>query len=365
MNEESGPPAMNEGRPDGEVWARFVAGESEPLESQSMAAWLAANPADAAFAHSVKAHADRAESSASVSVDVEAALSAVRAKMDGSSREPLRVVRGGASGLPSRAVAVASPRTIFGVRPGRAAFAAAAAVVAWIGVRSISQTQALRDRAQVVVTQVGQRDSVVLSDGSRVVLAPGSRLTAAAGFAQGDRIVTLDGAAFFDVQHDDAHPFTVIAAGAEIRDVGTAFTVKTDATGGVSVAVTHGIVTVRGEHASPRERVELRAGDRGVVTNGAVAVTRGTVTDEETTWTRGQLAYRDTPLTEVQADLRRWFGVHLVVADSTLAHLTVTMSAQSDSATVITTIVNMLGAAMTQRGDSIILRAASGSTNRP
>lgn len=354
---------MNDGQPDGDVWARFVAGEGDAKERQAIDRWLAANPADAEFAHSVKAHADRAASSASVSVDVEAALSAVRARLDGSSRDTLQVVRGGLSGPPR--VAAAPPRTVFGLRRGSVVFAAAAAVVAWIGVRSLSPSQEGRGEAQVVATRVGQRDSVLLSDGTRVVLAPGSRLTAAVGFAKGDRTVTLEGAAFFDVKHDDAHPFTVMAAGAEIRDVGTAFTVKTDATGGVSVAVTHGIVTVRGENAPTPDRVELRAGDRGVVTKGAVAVTRGSVTEEETTWTRGQLAYRDAPLSEVQADLRRWFGVQVIVEDSALARLTVTMPAQSDSATVINTIVRMLGAEMVQRGDSIFLRAMRGGSNTP
>jgi transmembrane sensor len=375
MNEESGQPAMNDGQPNEDAWARFVAGESDPRESQSIATWVAANPADALLAQSVKRHADRAASSASVSVDVEAALATVRAKLDASSardvssrdvssRDNLQVLRGGVSRM-SPTAAASVPRPRFGLSRGRAAFAAAAAVVSWIGVRSMSKPQGLSDGARIVATRIGQRDSVVLSDGSRVVLAPGSRLTAAAGFANGDRTVTLDGAAYFDVKHDDAHPFTVIAAGAEIRDVGTAFTVKTDATGGVSVAVTHGIVTVRRENAPTPERVELRAGDRGVVTKGIVSVARGSVTDDETTWTRGRLAYRDTPLSEVQADLRRWFGVRVIVADSALARLTVTMPAQSDSATVINTIVSMLGAEMTQRGDSIILRTARGGTNTP
>ncbi len=354
---------MHDGQPDGDVWARFVAGESDPQERQAMDRWLAANPADAVFAQSVKAHADRADASASVSVNVEAALLAVRAKLDVAPRDNLRVVRGGLPGTPRGTAA--APRRFFGTLPGRAVLAAAAGVVAWVGVRSLSPSQAGRDAAQVVATGVGQRDSVVLSDGSRVVLAPGSRLTAAAGFASGDRTVTLDGAAFFDVKHDDAHPFTVIAAGAEIRDVGTAFTVKTDGVGGVSVAVTHGIVTVRGENASTPDRVELRAGDRGVVAKGIVAVTRGSVTEEETTWTRGQLAYRDTPLSEVQADLHRWFGVQVIVEDSALARRTVTMSARSDSASVINSIVMMLGAEMEQRGDSLILRAVRGGSSTP
>jgi transmembrane sensor len=209
-----------------------------------------------------------------------------------------------------------------------------------------------------LATQVGVRDSITLSDGTRVLLAPGSRLTVAEGFDGGTRSVTLEGAAFFDVKHDDAHPFTVRAAGAEIRDVGTAFTVKTDAKGGVSVSVTHGIVAVRDSAVATEKAVELRAGDRGVLTGGEVAVARGAVTDDDLNWTRGELSYRDASLSEVQADLKRWYGLNLLVADTALARLTVTMPAQADSARVISTIAAALGADVEQRGDTVILRSA-------
>jgi hypothetical protein len=50
------------------------------------------------------------------------------------------------------------------------------------------------------------------------------------------------------------------------------------------------------------------------------------------------------------------------VQDSALTRLTVTMPAQSDSATIINTIVTLLGAEAVQRGDTIILRSAGRGT---
>ncbi|MBL0169558.1 MAG: FecR domain-containing protein [Gemmatimonadaceae bacterium] len=235
-------------------------------------------------------------------------------------------------------------------------------MVAFVGLRAWRSAGAVVQQAQVLATQVGQRDSLTLPDGSRIVLAPGSRLTVAVGYADGDRSVVLDGAAYFDVKHDDAHPFTVRARDAEIRDIGTSFVVKTDARGGVSVSVTHGIVAVRESSPSARPAVELRAGDRGVVSAGTVAVTRGTVTEDEMAWTRGQLTYRDAPLSEVQADLKRWYGINMLVADSALLRLTVTMPVQQDSARVVSTIAALLGADAEQRGDTVILRSVGRGT---
>jgi len=352
---------MNGPEPDWDALSRFVAGESEPTEALAVEAWLAAHPADEVLVRGVKAHAAAADADAHVPVDVDAAFRQVRARLAAdvaAPREGLSVVSGGAG----RAV-VGGRTTAPSSRPwGRIVLAVAATVVAALGIRQWQGGATAGGANRVLATQVGQRDSLMLADGTKVVLAPGSRLTVAADFDAGNRVVTLEGAAYFDVHHDDAHPFTVRAARAEIRDVGTAFTVKTDDAGDVTVAVTHGIVALRDASEAGPAGVELRAGDRGVVSAGAVAVTRGTVTDDETSWTRGRLAYRDAPLAEVRADLKRWYGIDMQIADSALSRLTVTMPAQPDSASVINTIVTLLGADMVQRGGSIILRSAARGT---
>lgn len=361
---------MNGQEPEWEAFARFVAGESDPVEATAVEAWLASHPADARLAAAVKAHEAKATATAALPVDVEAAWRRVQASTLSNERgglgtpspqaPRLEVARGGLT-------AASHTRTVGATRPNpwglRAVMAIAATVVAFVGLRSWSGSRTDAPTAQVLATKVGQRDSLLLSDGTRVVLAPGSTLTVAAGYDTGDRSVTLDGAAYFDVHHDDAHPFTVKAGNAEIRDVGTAFTVKTDDGGRVAVAVTHGIVTVRDvASTSAPAQVELRAGDRAVMNDGAVAVARGTVTEDETTWTRGQLSYRDASLSEVQADLRRWYGIELQIPDDKLSALTVTMPAQPDSATVMKTLVALLGAEIEQHGDTIILRSAGRGT---
>jgi transmembrane sensor len=316
---------------------------------------LSAHEVDAALVRTVKAHTDALEASLVQPINVVKAWSQIRARMDETSNAGLSVVRGGASKRPNvRAL------------PSRSwkfpAFAAAAAVLAFVGYRAWPSAFDSVREARVVATGVGERDSVRLSDGSRIVLAPGSRVTVSADFDRGDRSVVLEGVAFFDVKHDEAHPFTVRAAGAEVRDIGTSFTVKTSASGRVSVAVTHGTVALRQVDAASLSAVELHAGDRGVMAAGTVAVSRGTVTEADMSWTRGQLSYRDTPLAEVQSDLKRWYGINLVVTDSALARLTVTMTVQQDSANVMGTMALALGAETQQRGDTIFLHSAGRGT---
>ena len=344
---------------DWEAISRVVAGESDAVESAAVTHWLATHPEDAALVAIVKARAERAATQSMVAVDTERALSAVRSRM--TAPPSLTLHRGGAT----TTAATPPVARVAGRRWRRPVLAVAAALTAMVGIAQSRGGSAAAE--QVYATTVGQRDSVTLPDGSTVVLAPGSRLTVASGFNRGNRDVTLEGAAFFEVKHDGAHPFVVHSRGAEIRDIGTAFSVNTDVNGRVSVAVTHGIVALRDTAAGSAAPVELHAGDRGVLQAGTVAVARGTVTDEDMAWTRGQLAYRDAPLAEVQADLRRWYGIELQVVDAMLAQRTLTASFRGDSvAQVVQVIALALGADVVQRGDTILLQPQGpGSTPNP
>jgi transmembrane sensor len=340
-----------------EAIARHLAGESDPAESAAVQAWLTAHPEDAALAAVVKARADRAEARSAVAVDTDAALAKVRARMMEAAAPTLTVERGGAPRRVPTVPATAPARRWRGV-----AFAAAAGLAALVGIRQWQSAGAGAETAREYRTAVGQRDSVRLSDGTTVVLAPGSRLAVAANYGRGPRDVTLEGAAFFEVQHDAAHPFTVHTASADIRDIGTAFSVKTAASG-VSVAVTHGMVSF-GRQASAQ--TELRAGDRATLSKGTVLIQRGVVTAEDVSWTRGQLAYRDAPLSEVQADLQRWYGLDLRVTDSALAARTLTATFRADSASQVVHLIALaLGAEAVQKGDTIYLQPQGSGSPTP
>lgn len=359
MQNESQPQRTNHDTADWDAIGRFVAGESDAAEALVVEAWLLQHPLDAGVVTLVQARAARFAAQGDLRVDTDGALSRVRAKM-AEEAPALTVVRGGAT---MRGATVRAAEKATWMRTWRgAALAAAAGVAMYVGVTRWEGRRALVD-AKVFATNVGARDSITLSDGTRVILAPGSRLTVAAGYGTSTREVTLDGAAFFDVQHDVQHPFTVRARGAQIRDIGTAFSVNTDASGSVSVVVTHGIVALRDSAAGAAPAVELHAGDRGIVRSGAIAVARGIVTIDDIAWTRGHLSYRDAPLADVQADLQRWYGIDLRVTDTALLQRTVNGTNPVDSAAAtVKWIALILGADVVQRGDTVFLQLAGHGT---
>jgi transmembrane sensor len=86
-------------------------------------------------------------------------------------------------------------------------------------------------------------------------------------------------------------------------------------------------------------------------------VRRGAATDDDVSWLRGRLVYRDAPLAHVRADLRRWYGLELVLADSALAarHLTASFAGEPPDE-VLRVIGLALGAAIERRGDTAVVR---------
>jgi transmembrane sensor len=202
---------------------------------------------------------------------------------------------------------------------------------------------------------------VRLGDGSTVVLGPASTLSIGTDFGTSARTTTLDGQAFFDVVHDDAHPFVVHTAGATLRDVGTSFDVRSDLRRGTRVAVITGAVDVTTARRGSGSPTVLHAGDRAEVTENGMRVERGTVSQDELSWTRGVLEFRDAPLARVGEELQRWYGVKLVVTDSTIAARRVTATFQRSDADELGRVLGaVLGARVTRTGDTLRLGAPAG-----
>ena len=119
--------------------------------------------------------------------------------------------------------------------------------------------------ARETYTAEGRLDSIMLRDGTSVLLAQGGSLTVEEGYGMARRDVAIVGEARFLVRHDGARPFRVLAGEAVIRVLGTAFVVRTDAPEGVAVIVIDGTVLLSHATARPGHGVTLNAGDRGVL----------------------------------------------------------------------------------------------------
>ena len=344
------------GSADWEAIARFYAGESSPQESAAVQAWLAANPAESGALNALSDASAKLISATPAGLDVEAALRKVSSRRDESDVVPIDRGR-----TARRTVQPPVPPR----RWQRIATLAAASIVLAVGARMIWHSTddpgyTPPSSAQTFATAVGQRDTVRLPDGSRVVLGPESEMIVAAGYGRGSREVELEGEAYFDVQHDEARPFLVRAGGADIRDLGTTFTVRATNGQGVRVAVTSGIVSLAPAHSAPNAAVELRPGDAGTLgTDGRTRDERGGAVETDTAWTRGRLVFREASVATVRAELARWYGIDLQM-DSSFASRHLSMTFDGDSADrVLEVIALSLGAEVSRQGNTAVIKPAS------
>jgi transmembrane sensor len=219
--------------------------------------------------------------------------------------------------------------------------------------------------SQTFSTTVGKRDSITLSDGSRVVLGPDSRLTVPPGFGSASRTVELHGDAYFDVRHDAASPFAVRVGSALIQDVGTTFMVESDDANATVVTVVTGSVRLRAADSPSGTGVLLAAGERGSIDDaGRTSTERASSPDDDVAWTTGKLVFHDAQLSRVAAEVHRWYGVRLHVSDPSMLsqHVTTTVYTNQPVDQVLHVIELLLGAKIERQGDSAVVVAGRSTT---
>lgn len=240
-----------------------------------------------------------------------------------------------------------SPRWMVG------ASAAAAIVLAALGAWQLPNI--LLTWQADYITATGDQSTVTLPDGSTMVLNTASAVTI--DFADGRRSVQLlQGEAFFDVQRDPDHPFRVAGEYGEVEVKGTAFSVRTDEEG-TEVVLERGLVDVKCR-CDGGEQVELQPGQSVTATPRALTSVRDTDVRRKLAWRDGRISFEAVSLGDLLAQLRRYYGGTILVADSRVNHLVVTGNYRLDNIEgAIRTLADAAGVSMTRiPGGFIILR---------
>jgi transmembrane sensor len=176
------------------------------------------------------------------------------------------------------------------------------------------------------------------------------------GYGDKVREVELTGEAYFDVHHDAGHPFVVHAGGADIRDIGTTFTVHAIPDQPVRVAVTSGSVSFS-RAQSIASAIVLRPGDAASLSDTGPALVEH-VAERDTAWTAGRLVFREAPISTVRTEVRRWYGIDLQI-DSSLASRHLSMTFDGESADRVLEVIGLsLGADVQRQGNTAIIKPA-------
>ncbi len=237
------------------------------------------------------------------------------------------------------------------------AAALVAALVAGFGLGVIRGSLPGRTPSRVYATRAGQRATITLPDGSRLVLAPASRLTLATTYGTHAREVTLDGAALFTVTHNATLPFRVRTSRAVVEDLGTRFGVHAYGDDSLArVIVAEGAVTVATASRLGRA-LDLHAGDLALIgPDGRARLARDAAVSDELAWADGSLVFRSSTMTQVAREIARAFDVDVQVSDTALARQRVTAAFGKDAdslGAVLSYLALMLDARVERAGRAI------------
>lgn len=166
------------------------------------------------------------------------------------------------------------------------------------------------------VTELGQKASFYLPDGSQVTLNAGSSLHYYESESTKIRELFLEGEAFFDVKKDAERPFIVRTKSLSTTVLGTSFNVK--AYGDeekVEVALLTGSIAIstpkfKDQILKPYEMVSYDS-------KKGIQKSQGFGREQIIGWKDKILAFEDVSFRELTATLSRWYGVDFVIQDST------------------------------------------------
>jgi transmembrane sensor len=175
----------------------------------------------------------------------------------------------------------------------------------------------------VVATHVGEQQSLLLSDGTRVLLNTDTRLVVRYD-SRARRVQLLKGEALFDVSRRATWPFIVSAGGRDISALGTLFIVRCDESRSLAVTLVEGRVRVAptGPSGSADVRV-LTRGQRLTVSPRRAPAIDVPELGRVTAWETGRVEFDATPLSEAAREMNR-YSERQISVDPEIAALEIT-----------------------------------------
>lgn len=158
------------------------------------------------------------------------------------------------------------------------------------------------------------RKQFQLADGTKVWLSPNSKLSYPAKFDDNQRMVTLDGEAFFEVTHDVKHPFIIKSGAVSTTVLGTSFNVTAyTKQHTINVTLVTGKVAVALNGNNNTKRDTITANQRLIIDKTTLSITKVNYPDAAAFLNKrlGLYDYKGTALQEVIKDLQNQYNIQV------------------------------------------------------
>ncbi|WP_281682048.1 FecR family protein [Zunongwangia profunda] len=179
-------------------------------------------------------------------------------------------------------------------------------------------------------------DSLLLNDGSKIILGPNSKIEYPEFFAKKFRVIKLKkGNAYFNIERDSSRPFLVEHKFLDTEVLGTSFNINANQKD-ISVHVITGKVSVKNKN---NQELILKPTDRGYLRFGTEKLIRKPPT-KHLAWYTKSIQLKKASLEEVAYIIKNRYGYNLQFKNSNLKKtlLTITIAPEDD----ITNLINQI-----------------------
>ncbi len=193
----------------------------------------------------------------------------------------------------------------------------AAALVILVGLAFALKLGLENDNEFITISALDEIETIILPDSSEVRLNIGSKLSYPKSFSQQERLLSLSGEAFFEVQSDKSKPFIIETTAEKVKVLGTSFNLRAiEGEKHSEVYVLEGVVEFGALNGSA---IRLEAKDLGTLNREmGIANKQENQRPNAIAWFNNELHFRDTPLSEVVLALEKLHQVEIQIEQSIL-----------------------------------------------
>lgn len=156
-----------------------------------------------------------------------------------------------------------------------------------------------------LVVPKGYYYTIILPDQTKVWVNANSKLTFPTQFSKLERRIKLEGEAYFDVSHDQSHPFIVESQGSEVRVLGTRFNVNAY-TNQVKTTLESGKV----EFSISGQKTVLSPGFTSEWKNNRITVNKADLL-KDLAWKNEEFYFMKDNIVNIAYALSRWYDVEI------------------------------------------------------
>ena len=179
----------------------------------------------------------------------------------------------------------------------------------------LNNQQTAEVSTQEITVPKGQVNQIFLADGTRIWINSESKLTLPSVFAPNERVVKLNGEAFFEVAKDKKRPFMVEVNGQQIKVFGTSFNVRAYANSNeIETTLETGQIQLKVGNQTKM----LNPGEQSLFnkTDKQLAISKVDPVNFSS-WKEGRYEFQNEDLIEVLKVVERWYDVEITYDENT------------------------------------------------